>query len=185
MGDNIRHVTTTTRSHRVDGASISDLCQFLGFEPDPGFWVGGDTPDLGDPDEPLHLHPGVASTIGNWFLIGAEAIDRVIVHRAPDEAALARVWPEHFDLGVDIAIDGELRCNLGASGGDSFHEEPYMYVGPWNDARPGASGFWNAPFGAVVTYGDLAAESAAASTADHVNRITAFFDEGIRRLTAG
>ena len=45
------------------------------------------------------------------------------------------------------------RVNLGASPGDGFHAEPYLYVGPWGPHRPGAPGFWNAPFGAVLGWG--------------------------------
>jgi hypothetical protein len=39
--------------------------------------------------------------------------------------------------------------NLGFSPGDTFEDEPYLYVGPWGSDRPGVSRFWNAPFGAL------------------------------------
>jgi hypothetical protein len=45
--------------------------------------------------------------------------------------------------------------NLGFSAGDAFSEEPYAYVGPWGPERPGDDGYWNAPFGALVTRAEL------------------------------
>ena len=45
--------------------------------------------------------------------------------------------------------------NLGFSPGDAFSDEPYVYVGPWGAARPGAAGYWNAPFGAVLTRSEV------------------------------
>ena len=36
--------------------------------------------------------------------------------------------------------------------------EPYLYVAPWADDRPGDPGFWNAPYGAVITRSTLAAD---------------------------
>jgi hypothetical protein len=52
------------------------------------------------------------------------------------------LWPEHFDVAVT-----EDEVNYGVSTGDSYHDTPYAYVGPWA-ARTGA--FWNAPFGALL-----------------------------------
>ena len=60
-----------------------------------------------------------------------------------------QLWPEHFDLGCNI--DG---VNFGASPGDGYSPEPYIYVGPWNSDGLGGE-YWNAPFGAVLPYGEL------------------------------
>jgi hypothetical protein len=74
-----------------------------------------------------------------------------------------RLWPEHFDLAVEAGLGGGDRVNLGGSPGDGFSAEPYVYVGPWSSARPGDPAFWNAPFGAVRTRGELGDEPAAAA----------------------
>ncbi len=103
-----------------------------------------------------------------------ESVERTHARRA----GVARVWPEHFDLGTDIEVAPGRRCNLGASPGDGWHPDPYLYVGPWGDERPGDDGFWNAPFGAVRGYADIVDTEAPSSTA------TAFFHDGIRRLGA-
>ncbi len=74
---------------------------------------------------------------------------------------MVQLWPEHFDVGCDVAVSTDRRANLGASPGDSSSDsssdEPYLYVGPWDDARPGDPAYWNAPFGAVLGYETLRA----------------------------
>ena len=57
------------------------------------------------------------------------------------------LWPEHFDVGITL---GEV--NYGLSPGDSGHDLPYAYVGPWT---PRAGDFWNEPFGASRPLADL------------------------------
>ena len=51
-----------------------------------------------------------------------------------------------------------------------FSAEPYLYVGP-HDAGSLADPFWNAPFGAYVTYQELRSEPDPAAAADaFINR---------------
>jgi hypothetical protein len=57
------------------------------------------------------------------------------------------LWPEHFDLAVTVD-----EVNYGVSPGDTYLDEPYAYVGPWQ-ARTGP--FWNAPFGAARPLSEL------------------------------
>ncbi|MEM1333684.1 MAG: hypothetical protein AAGG08_09520, partial [Actinomycetota bacterium] len=121
--------------------------------------VGHDTPDLGDPDEMLVLDSGAVSVLDDWYQLGARAMDSAVASLPDAQAAVARLWPEHFDIGTDVAIDPAnqpgARTNLGCAAGDGFHEEPYLYVGPWDADRPGPAEFWNAPFGATLGFGDL------------------------------
>jgi hypothetical protein len=69
-------------------------------------------------------------------------------------ASRIQLWPEHFDAGCDVEAGAD-RCNLGASPGDGFSAQPYLYVGPWSADRPGDPGFWDAPFGATLPLADL------------------------------
>jgi hypothetical protein len=64
-----------------------------------------------------------------------------------------QLWPEHFDVGtgLDFGRGEGAGVNLGLSAGDAFSEEPYVYVGPWGDERPGDADFWNSSFGAFRT----------------------------------
>ena len=72
-----------------------------------------------------------------------------------------------------------VRTNLGAAAGDAISDEPYLYVGPWEAPQPGSSPYWNAPFGAMLGYGELDA------AADPLGRAIEFFLHGIAHLRAG
>ena len=78
----------------------------------------------------------------------ASALRLAAERRADDELYSA------LDLATVLAwAIGDEDLRLGLSPGDV---EPYVYVGPWNSE--GLSGdFWNAPFGAVLSYRDLLA----------------------------
>ena len=149
----------STDVHMIAGSTINSLCAACGFTPDPELWVGGDTPELGDPDEMLMLDSDASIVLGDWWTLGQRAMDVALASLPDPQASIIRLWPEHFDLGVDLAVNSrdkpDVRTNLGASAGDEYHQEPYLYVGPWGAERPGPSEFWNAPFGAVLGFGDL------------------------------
>lgn len=151
--------TARTDVHMIAGTSIRQLCESMSVEVDLDFSVGGDTPPLGDPDEPVTLDSDTTTVLGDWWGLGQRAMDMAIASFPDPQAAVVRLWPEHFDVGTDLAPNPEakpdLRANLGAAAGDDFHAEPYLYVGPWTDDRPGPSEYWNAPFGAVLGFGDL------------------------------
>ena len=51
--------------------------------------------------------------------------------------------------------------NYGASPGDDAIPAPYLYVGPFAGPPAGGEEFWNAPFGAYATIGDVDTEPAA------------------------
>ena len=171
-------VSGTARSETVvlPGRTLRDLAAFAGVDLAPPFSVGADTPPLGDPDAPLELDVDAAREVTTWFETGAAAIDRVMPEAS--EPSVAQLWPEHFDVGIDVAV-GQGRANLGASPGDADHPEPYLYVGPWGQDRPGDPTFWNAPFGAVL------ARSAVAAAPDPVARAAAFYRRGLQLLESG
>jgi hypothetical protein len=158
--------------------TIAEVADAIGVDLDAEFSAGNDSPELGDPHRTLYVDPSAVTVVADWYVLGSKAIDRsvnVLTARAP---AVARVWPEHFDLGTDIEVAPGRRCNLGASLGDESHPEPYLYVGPWGEERPGDDGYWNAPFGAVRGYTDIVDTEAPLFTA------TVFFHDGIHRLGA-
>ena len=176
VGADIDDAAATTDVVTVAGSSIRQLCAAIGFEPDPGFWVGGDTPPLGDLDGPLLLDGLATQALGEWYLLGQRAIDEAIASVPGADASVGRLWPEHFDYGVDLAAAPGLRTNLGAAAGDAVSDEPYLYVGPWEVPQPGSSPYWNAPFGAMLSYGELDA------AADPLGRAIEFFLHGIAHL---
>jgi len=91
------------------------------------------------------------------------------------QPSVAQVWPEHFDIGIDVLTDHG-RVNFGASPGDADIPDPYAYVSPWEESRPGDPTFWNASFGAVMMRGP------GTTRADAVDDVVAFFGTGLRLL---
>ena len=117
-----------------------------------------------------------ASAVLGWLHVGAVALDRVLPNAI--DPSMVQIWPEHFDIGVDVHTTLG-RVNLGASPGDAAIPVPYLYVAPWEPHRPGDPAFWNAPFGAVAPRVDGLAST------DEVDRAVAFFEGGLRILAGG
>jgi hypothetical protein len=173
---------TSGRALALDGASLDELAAFAGVDLGADFTVGPATPPLGDISAPIRLHGASAALLGDAYDVGARALDQVVA-AAPAWASpsVAQVWPEHFDLAIDLAFDSGApaarRVNLGESPGDSYHAGPYLYVGPWTPERPGDESFWNASFGALLGFEDLA-------DADAVSAAVRFFRRGLDLLAA-
>lgn len=180
------HESATAASARaisIDGSSLAALADFAGADLTTEFSAGGDTPAVGDPDAPIAIHQDSARAIGHWFDLTSHALDDVIaLDTGWATPSLPQLWPEHFDLAIDLAYDPaspvERRVNLGGSPGDDHHPQPYLYVGPWTPDRPGRTDFWNAPFGAILSRGGLLASADPARTA------VEFFRTGLRLLGA-
>jgi hypothetical protein len=123
-------------------------------------------------DTPLAIRAPDAALIADWYAFGARALDRAVRAAGDDaDATVAQLWPEHFDVGLDLAA-GSTRANLGASPGDDWLPEPYLYVGPWTADRPGDPGYWNASFGATCTREEITSDADA----------DAFFARGLAYL---
>ena len=138
--------TDQRRSHLESRASTD------GRQPSPAVrwttcaasWASYPTPTSGSattlrrsaiPHEPITLDGLATSILGEWFLLGERAIDEVVASLPGPAATVGRLWPEHFDYGIDLAAAPlTSACNLGAAAGDAFHAEPYLYVGPWGFA---------------------------------------------------
>lgn len=161
----------------IDGSSLAGLAVFAGVDLGAELGVGHDTPPVGDVDELLIVDRVAAEVLGDWFGLAAAALDAVVATAPPAAApTLTQLWPEHFDVALDLEAAPGRRVNLGGSPGDGFHADPYLYVGPWTSDRPGDPAFWNAPFGAVLGYQDLH------QAGDPVAVATAFLRRGIEHL---
>lgn len=109
-----------------------------------------------DPEQALPVDPAAARILGDWYGLTCSLLEQLRAEADPGaEPGPSRVqlWPEHFDLAVDLGPDGA-RANYGGSPGDAGHPEPYLYIGPW-EARHGD--FWNESFGASLSYADILA----------------------------
>ena len=163
----------STRTMSIRGASLSGLAHAAGAGLSAPLHVGDDTPGVGQVGRPIVLDVPTAETVSRWFSTAAAILDRVLLD-LPRSAApsLVRLWPEHFDVAVDLRAREGVRTNIGASPGDAFLPEPYLYVGPWTAERPGGGAYWNATFGAARP----------ASAFGSLDDAVAFFEEGIGRL---
>lgn len=95
------------------------------------------------PDAPLVLDPDAARFLGDWFGFAAGVLEQLRAEAQPDDApARVQLWPEHFDLSVDLGDEhASARGTFGASPGDDDHDQPYFYVTHWADVPPDK--FWN------------------------------------------
>ncbi len=130
--------------------------------------------------EPL-ADPGLdgacAAALADWFAFGTVVLADLIDARSDREQAPIRLWPEHFDVATEVGSEADgTRANAGASPGDSDHDEPYLYVGPWIEQA--ADPIWNATAfnGAELGYADLIAAG------DQVEAAAAFFAERLAAL---
>jgi hypothetical protein len=141
----------TTTATAIDGSTLAELARFVGDDLSGEVSVGHDTPAVGDPDAPIRVTVGDVAVIASWFSTAAIALDAILASAAARAPSSVQLWPEHFDLAVDVAA-GSGRVNLGASPGDDFCPEPYVYLGPWGPQRPGDADYWNVGFGASHRY---------------------------------
>lgn len=125
----------------------------------------GAQPGLHDPpgpvpaDEPLDIDREVAAWLGGWFLLGHEVLNGLVADAASTHAGVPTLWPEHFDVGVELLPD-ERRASYGVSAGDDLVAQPYAYVAVWQPEHHGglSDPWWNATAvrGAVLTADVLA-----------------------------
>jgi hypothetical protein len=104
--------------------------------------------------EPLDVDPAAAVQLGYWYAFGGA----VLAQFADATATPVRLWPEHFDIAIEMGDEASgRRANYGFSPGDEHHGEPYAYVGPWTAEVSGdlwrATGFR----GAELSYAELLA----------------------------
>jgi hypothetical protein len=145
----IREAGPMTSSVTMSGSTLRELCDFVDTDPQAKFECGPDTPAAGDLDAPLSLDATQLQRFAAWWWLGWRVLDTVIGDLQESSATPTQLWPEHFDAGTTITV-GPTKVNLGFSPGDAWCGEPYAYVGPWDAARPGDAGSWNAPFGAAL-----------------------------------
>lgn len=103
-------------------------------------------------DAPLRVDGASAAVLADWYGFCQETLGALTATADANDAPSAiQLWPEHFDLAMELGEAG-YRANFGGSPGDEFHGDPYLYIGP-HERRQGT--FWNVPFGAILTYDEL------------------------------
>ncbi len=123
-----------------------------------------------DPDAELALDAAAARRIADWYALGDTALHEWRAEIPGDDPSEIALWPEHADVAIRA---GDI--NYGASLGDEAVAEPYLYVGPPSPPPPTPDGFWNASFGAYLTWDRVH------SVADALD----FFRRGRQRVRGG
>jgi hypothetical protein len=100
-----------------------------------------------DPDAPLAVDAEAARRIADWYALGDAALRQWRAEILGDGPSGITLWPEHADVAIRAAD-----INYGASPGDEYVAEPYLYVGPPAPPPPTPNGYWNAAFGAYLTW---------------------------------
>jgi hypothetical protein len=148
----VREIGGEAHAVALDGSTMGSLAEFAGANLGNDFSAGADTPPLGALDEVLHFASDELDALYDWFDLGARVLDEVLRGRpVPARRSVVQLWPEHFDVAMEVELRPGNAVTLGFSPGDSFSAEPYAYVGPDTDERPGDALYWNAPFGAAVS----------------------------------
>jgi hypothetical protein len=97
--------------------------------------------------------------LGAWFGFAASVLEQVRAEAdSLDQPSRVQLWPEHFDLSVDLGDErAGRRGTLGASTGDDVDLDPYLYVTHWRDVAEDE--YWNEEHfpGASLTIDTLAA----------------------------
>jgi hypothetical protein len=100
-----------------------------------------------------------AGALGDFYGFGCSVLEQLRADEADGEPSKVVIWPEHFDIALDIGTKPGRRATIGASPGDEDHPEPYIYVTviPWPDEISGE--LWNATGyrGAELSYSELLA----------------------------
>lgn len=175
----VREVGATSTRTSIPGSTLRDLASFVDVDLDEPFSCGADTPPLGPVDVPFDVDPTWAAQIGAWYVLAWRVLDDVLAPLpGPAEVATTQLWPEHFDAATTVTLPSVEPVNLGFSPGDSFEDEPYLYVGPWSPQRPGDPSFWNAPFGAVRRRSEVE------SSSDPAEWCRRFLVEGLRLVSS-
>lgn len=170
----VREIGGAASYARISGSSLRNLANLVEADIDAGFPCGADAPDLGDPDGILYLDSSHVETLVGWYQLGWVVLDAVL-GRLPESAepATLQLWPEHFDIGTNVALANGETVNLGCSPGDRYLSEPYLYVGPRSEIRPGDRAYWNVSFGAALTKSEVQA------SADPIDRGVQFMRTGL------
>src|SRR5581483_7596020 len=146
--------------------TVAEAARTVGVE--PGAPADVYTPNTPlDPDAPLTVDEAAAEQLGAWYELADAALEQLRAGAPADDGASAvQLWPEHFDLAVDLGAEARgARGTFGASPGDDTHPEPYLYVTHWADV--GDDPFWNDTVfaGASLPYAELAASADPVGTA--------------------
>jgi hypothetical protein len=125
------------RAQRGRLTTLKDAAEFVGFDLTRS--------DEAFAEEPLTVDAEASRFLGDVYGLAFSVLEELRAELgAEDEPGLVNLWPEHFDVAVELGRDADgRRAGYGVSPGDADHPEPYLYVTPWT-AQPGDRELWSA-----------------------------------------
>lgn len=154
------------REERVPVGDLAAGVKLLGIDPGD---LAAASPSEADAD--------AAAALADWYAFGTVVLADLLARHPDLDPAPIRLWPEHFDVATELGPEAAgRRANYGASPGDDDHDEPYLYVGPWDQSTEGEP--WNARtfVGAELTYAEILAAE------DQLDLALRFMDERAEAL---
>lgn len=105
--------------------TLKDAAEFVGFDLT--------RQDAAYDSSPLELDPAASTWLGDMYGFGTSVLEQLRAEAPPEsEPSRVQLWPEHFDLAVEIGDESAgRRAGFGISPGDDATPEPYLYVTPW------------------------------------------------------
>jgi hypothetical protein len=116
VGERVQHGRLTT---------LEDAAEFIGYDLTRY--------DLAGADRPLQIDREASCFLGDWFGLSASVLQQLRAESPRElESSRVQLWPERFDMSVELGSEREgRRAAYGFSPGDAGHEQPYVYVAPW------------------------------------------------------
>ncbi len=152
--------TTDRTSVRHTVVNLGDAAAFAGVDPTAETGVYAPTTS-GETATTLLIDPLAATALANWFEFGQLVLTGWSGTHPATAPSPLQLWPEHFDLALDLGPDTG-RANYGASPGDASHPLPYLYVGPWVATD---DPFWQGGTYAALEYHEILSASDPATCA--------------------
>jgi hypothetical protein len=138
---------------RTEITTLREAAEFLGVPLGaPGIYPPATV--LGA-DVALDIDHDSVLALGDWYALVAALLVDMRTEYAELPSTETQIWPEHFDIACEIgSVDAGTRANFGGSPGDALIPEPYLYVGPHDEARK-TGVLHRYSFGGALTYSEL------------------------------
>lgn len=158
------------RTDAAAGTWLDLKLRVLGLKPAGDVRLPYDLPDHptgGRPHE-LAMLGRELGELARWFGGSADVLEEFSAKLAGPRASPILCWPHHFDIATLVNLEegpNARSIGVGASPGDDYYPQPYVYVSPWPRFDAGKlpdlppPGRWHTEgfFGAVATGEDILA----------------------------
>jgi hypothetical protein len=138
-------VQEVARARRAPITTLAEARELLGTLAAPA------TPE--PQESPLTIDMAATDVLAELYGFATSVLEELRYQaEAHLEASRVQLWPEHFDISVELGGEAAgRRAGYGVSPGDELHAHPYLYVVPWGTVPAGdrwqATGFKGAELG--------------------------------------